>query len=402
MECVEVDGVDCRVVSYVRRVVCPKGMRRGLAQGEIWCASQVSSCPVRIVDRRADLHFIKLFFSSKQHQTTLNPQSHTDTERERYPTPPGSFQCNKMTTATRSTSWRVPHHLPTIPTTISSLLFWGPLSKPYTQTYTPLTTPPPFTLRLRPIKPLTAPPAPLSTGSLILRSFLYARKHWPGTAFRNVAAQALEQVNEAWRRDGLPRLVFAVSMEVERPLRGKILSCIRHRFKRRAKVAMRLALEELRKEDPGTVPSHHILLSMSPSLRSHPLTVLEMFSHTIVSYPTSCFLPRPNDTVRFSYPQKTDNSLPLRPRHLPNDPTPPHLPPLPHPNKRTQIRPPKNKPLPRQKGVSKCPRVTRVFNTSGSTEGESSCVGAVGEGSPCGGRHHEHGGYEHGGHKHGG
>ena len=59
-------------------------------------------------------------------------------------------------------------------------------------------------------------------------------------------------MNESYRVDGLPRVVFVVSTEVEKPLRGKMSSVLRHRFKRRMKTAFRMALEEKRKEDKGS------------------------------------------------------------------------------------------------------------------------------------------------------
>lgn len=170
-----------------------------------------------------------------------------------------------MNTMTRPLhNWRLPPILPTIPSPISSILFWPPsnnpknkFSLPGLQTYSPASAPTPFHIRLRPIKPLVTPSAPPSHGSLILRSFLYARQHWPEQPFRNVAAQALEAVNESYRVDGLPRLVFVVSTEVEKPLRGKMSSVLRHRFKRRMKTAFRMALEEKRKEDKGNIPREH-------------------------------------------------------------------------------------------------------------------------------------------------
>ena len=165
-----------------------------------------------------------------------------------------------MNTLTRPLhNWRLPPVLPTIPSPISSTLFWPPSNNPHNkfslpglQTYSPAETPCPFHIRLRPIKPLVTPSAPPCHGSLILRSFLYARKYWPDQPFRNVAAQALEAVNESYRVDGLPRVVFVVSTEVEKPLRGKMSSVLRHRFKRRMKTAFRMALEEKRKEDKGS------------------------------------------------------------------------------------------------------------------------------------------------------
>ena len=51
--------------------------------------------------------------------------------------------------------------------------------------------------------------------------------------------------------DGLPRVVFGVSKDVEKPLRGKLHGCLRHRFKRRGKMAFKIALETLRREDPS-------------------------------------------------------------------------------------------------------------------------------------------------------
>jgi hypothetical protein len=154
-------------------------------------------------------------------------------------------------------TWRLPPILPTISSPVSSTLFWPPSHNPQNkfalpglQTYAP-PSPAPFRVRLRPIKPLLSSPAPLCQGSLVLRTFLYARKKWPLQPFRQVAAQALEAVRDSQRVDGLPRVVFVVSSEVEKPLRGRMHGVIRHRFKRRMKAAFRIALEEKRKEDKG-------------------------------------------------------------------------------------------------------------------------------------------------------
>jgi len=61
----------------------------------------------------------------------------------------------------------------------------------------------------------------------------------------------MEAVYESLRADGLPRVVFGVSKDVERPLRGKLHGCLRHRFKRRGKMALKCAIESLRKENRG-------------------------------------------------------------------------------------------------------------------------------------------------------
>lgn len=71
------------------------------------------------------------------------------------------------------------------------------------------------------------------------------------TPFANVSSQAMEAVYESLRVDGLPRVVFGVSKDVEKPLRGKLHGCLRHQFKRRGKVAFKIALETLRRENPG-------------------------------------------------------------------------------------------------------------------------------------------------------
>jgi RNase P protein component len=52
-------------------------------------------------------------------------------------------------------------------------------------------------------------------------------------------------------RDGLPRVVYVVSKEVEAPLRGKMGAILRHKFKRKGKAAFKQALEGLRRDNPS-------------------------------------------------------------------------------------------------------------------------------------------------------
>jgi hypothetical protein len=80
---------------------------------------------------------------------------------------------------------------------------------------------------------------------------------WPGRPFSAVTSQALEAIYDSLRVDGLPRVIFGVSKEVEKPLRGKMSPVLRHRFKRRGKMALKMALQQLRREDEST--------SLSPS-----------------------------------------------------------------------------------------------------------------------------------------
>ncbi len=115
---------------------------------------------------------------------------------------------------------------------------------------------PPFLARIRPIKPLKGPVSPYEKGSNILRGFLYARQKWPNSPFRTVSPQAMEAIYESNRVDGLPRVLFVVSKEVETPLRGKMHGTLRAMFRRRAKVAFKFAIEGLRREDKGAlIPS---------------------------------------------------------------------------------------------------------------------------------------------------
>lgn len=142
--------------------------------------------------------------------------------------------------------WRI-KRLPTFPVSLSPTYFFNlPKNKKLQiQNY------PTFTARIRPIKQLKFHPCPHHSGSIILRAFLYAREKWPTVSFRNVVTPSLEAVYESFRRDGLPRVVFVASKEVEQPLRGKLTSVLRHRFKRRAKLAFKMALEGIRREKEG-------------------------------------------------------------------------------------------------------------------------------------------------------
>src|SRR5947207_5517456 len=145
--------------------------------------------------------------------------------------------------------WRI-KRLPTLPAQLAVSQFFARKSRK-TQHFTPVNSP--FEARIQPIKPLVSPACPHESGTFILRAFLYARRKWPWTSFANVASQAMEAVYESLRVDGLPRVIFGVSKDVERPLRGKLHGFLRHRFKRRGKMAFKYAIEGLRRENTGTL-----------------------------------------------------------------------------------------------------------------------------------------------------
>ena len=63
------------------------------------------------------------------------------------------------------------------------------------------------------------------------------------------------------RVDGLPRVVFTVGKDVEQGLRGKLHGYLRGKFKRRARMAFKISMEEIRKKDPRTLPSLSFPLS---------------------------------------------------------------------------------------------------------------------------------------------
>lgn len=67
-----------------------------------------------------------------------------------------------------------------------------------------------------------------------------------------MADHALEAVYDSMRVDALPRVVFAVGKSVEKPLRGELHGYLRGKFKRRAKQAFRVALEEIREKNECT------------------------------------------------------------------------------------------------------------------------------------------------------
>jgi len=164
---------------------------------------------------------------------------------------------SKLSSAT-SASWKI-KSLPSFPAVAYTGYFFAPGGRENLQminapVQNPLssTSTVPFTARVRPIKALEGPVCPYEKGSNILRAFLYARKTWPNKQFRTVSAQAMEAVYESNRVDGLPRVLFAVSRETEAPLRGKMHGVIRRRFRRRAKMAFKMAIQYLRKENKGT------------------------------------------------------------------------------------------------------------------------------------------------------
>ena len=70
----------------------------------------------------------------------------------------------------------------------------------------------------------------------------------------------LEAVYDSMRIDGLPRVVFAVGKDVEQGLRGKLHGYLRGKFKRRGRMAFKIAMEEIRKKDPRTLPPFPFLL----------------------------------------------------------------------------------------------------------------------------------------------
>ena len=109
-----------------------------------------------------------------------------------------------------------------------------------------------FEARIHPISPILKPPATYASGPVILRAFLHARTRHGRTPFRMLTDQSLEAVYDSMRIDGLPRVVFAVGKDVEQGLRGKLHGYLRGKFKRRGRVAFRLAMEEIRKQDPCT------------------------------------------------------------------------------------------------------------------------------------------------------
>jgi RNase P protein component len=88
-------------------------------------------------------------------------------------------------------------------------------------------------------------------GPNTIRAFLYAREHWPERSFIRTAPAAFMALYNSRLRDGLPRVIYVVSKEVEAPLRGKMGSVLRHKFKRKGKSAFKHALEGLRKDDPS-------------------------------------------------------------------------------------------------------------------------------------------------------
>ena len=59
---------------------------------------------------------------------------------------------------------------------------------------------------------------------------------------------------DSMRVDGLPRVVFAVGKDVESVLRGKLHGYLRGKFKRRARMAFKIALEEIRKKNLSISP----------------------------------------------------------------------------------------------------------------------------------------------------
>jgi len=67
-----------------------------------------------------------------------------------------------------------------------------------------------------------------------------------------MADTSLEAVYDSMRIDSLPRVVFAVGKSVEKPLRGTLHGYLRGKFKRRAKQAFRIALEEIRRKNKCT------------------------------------------------------------------------------------------------------------------------------------------------------
>src|SRR5271156_650635 len=103
--------------------------------------------------------------------------------------------------------WRLPR-LPTFPAnpdqTVSLFSFKSPSSihgaaqKAY----------PTFHIYYRPITVLNAPVTPYYEGSLMLRTFLYVRKKWPDKSFLEVSYDARKAINESYRVDGLPRVMF--------------------------------------------------------------------------------------------------------------------------------------------------------------------------------------------------
>src|SRR5271169_1784084 len=138
---------------------------------------------------------------------------------------------------------KLPPLLPTIPANVCTLKFFGNIKSPKHRMQTQDL--PSFFVRIKPIPPLTKPPAPYASGPVILRAFIYARTRHKRYPFRLMADTSLEAVYDSMRIDSLPRVVFAVGKSVEKPLRGTLHGYLRGKFKRRAKQAFRIALEEI-------------------------------------------------------------------------------------------------------------------------------------------------------------
>src|SRR5271170_5301478 len=148
--------------------------------------------------------------------------------------------------------WQVPRLLPTIPANICTLKFFHPNKNPKHRMQTQDL--PSFYVRVKPIPLLIKPPATYASGPVILRAFIHARTRHKRQPFRMMADQSLEAVYDSMRVDSLPRVVFAVGKSVEKPLRGVLHGYLRGKFKRRARQAFRVALEEIRKKNHCTLP----------------------------------------------------------------------------------------------------------------------------------------------------
>lgn len=170
-----------------------------------------------------------------------------------------------MTSATEAAIATVTHRLksghpwrnrfPTFPTAEVQEIFFRPARRQY---FVPTPSPNanktdgvPFTAKLQPIKRLTVRAAPYTLGTTILRAFIYARQHFPDMAFRWASTKALQAVYESNRIDGFPRVMFSVSKEVEKMLRGKLHGLLRRRFKTRARRAFIAALKQVCSERKG-------------------------------------------------------------------------------------------------------------------------------------------------------
>jgi hypothetical protein len=151
---------------------------------------------------------------------------------------------------------KVPY-VPVLPISISASKFFFPRDKTLVQhVKTPKSASSNksiFNVRVMATDPLTAPVPSPTTGSRRLRTFLLLRERYPDNLVKEKWEDLFTRTHDMERLEGVPRVAFVLGKEVAKEGLGDTKAALRNRFRRRAKVAFRIALERIRSEESGVL-----------------------------------------------------------------------------------------------------------------------------------------------------